>query len=184
MSPAARPISTTTCSRACCISRCCAARTHHARIRRIDTTAAERMPGVRRIIRGADVPDNLNTLLSLLNFGKDDEPCSPPTRSRYKGEPVVAIVAESERQAREACRGAGRLRAAAGRARRRGGAQARRAGRQRDLPKNMFVYHGRYDHQKLRFGDVERGFRRPTTFSRGDTRCRRSSRRRSRRAAP
>ena len=25
-------------------------------------------------------------------------------------------------------------------------------------PKNTFEYHGRYDHQKLRFGDVERGF--------------------------
>src|SRR3982074_1333588 len=45
-----------------------------ARIRRIDTGEAERCPGVRRIIRGADVPRNLNTLLSLINFGKDDEP--------------------------------------------------------------------------------------------------------------
>ena len=34
----------------------------HARLRRIDTTEAERAPGVRRIIRGADVPINLNTL--------------------------------------------------------------------------------------------------------------------------
>src|SRR5246127_2854427 len=38
----------------------------HARIRRIDTVEAERYPGVRRIIRGADVPRNLNTLLSLI----------------------------------------------------------------------------------------------------------------------
>ncbi len=36
---------------------------HHARIRRIDMSEAERMPGVRRIVRGADVPRNLNTLL-------------------------------------------------------------------------------------------------------------------------
>ena len=43
-------------ARACCTSRCCAARTHHARIRRIDASAAERAPGVRRVIRGADVP--------------------------------------------------------------------------------------------------------------------------------
>src|SRR6188472_2139863 len=47
---------------------------HHARLRRIDTSGAERAPGVRRVIRAADVPVNLNTLLSLLNFGKDDEP--------------------------------------------------------------------------------------------------------------
>src|SRR6202020_1312655 len=46
----------------------------HARIRRIDLSEAERSPGVRPTIRGADVPHNLNTLLSLINFGTDDEP--------------------------------------------------------------------------------------------------------------
>ncbi|HEX9471669.1 MAG TPA: xanthine dehydrogenase family protein molybdopterin-binding subunit, partial [Bradyrhizobium sp.] len=59
----------------------------HARIRRIDTAEAERSPGVRRIIRGADVPHNLNTLLSLINFGKDDEPTLAVDKVRYKGEP-------------------------------------------------------------------------------------------------
>src|ERR1700742_2227650 len=44
----------------------------HARIRHIDVGEAERAPGVRRIIRGADVPHNKNTLLSLINFGLDD----------------------------------------------------------------------------------------------------------------
>ncbi|HEX7566210.1 MAG TPA: xanthine dehydrogenase family protein molybdopterin-binding subunit, partial [Bradyrhizobium sp.] len=57
----------------------------HARIRRIDTVEAERSPGVRRIIRGADVPRNLNTLLSLINFGKDDEPTLAFDKVRYKG---------------------------------------------------------------------------------------------------
>ena len=47
---------------------------HHARIRSIDTSAASSMPGVKRIILGKDVPHNLNTLLSLLDFGLDDEP--------------------------------------------------------------------------------------------------------------
>ena len=56
---------------------------------------AERAPGVRRIIRGADVPVNLNTLLSLINFGKDDEPSLAVDKVRYKGEPIVAIVADS-----------------------------------------------------------------------------------------
>jgi CO/xanthine dehydrogenase Mo-binding subunit len=54
----------------------------HARLRRIDTTEAERAPGVRRIIRGADVPVNLNTLLSLINFGKDDEPSLAVDKAR------------------------------------------------------------------------------------------------------
>ena len=54
---------------------------HHARIRRIDTADAERSPGVARIVRGADVPRNLNTLLSLLDFGIDDEPLLASIRS-------------------------------------------------------------------------------------------------------
>src|SRR3979490_180794 len=74
----------------------------HARLRRIDTSEAERSPGVRRVIRGADVPRNLNTLLSLINFGKDDEPSLAVDKVRYKGEPIVAIVADSPREAYEA----------------------------------------------------------------------------------
>ena len=131
----------------------------HARIRRIDTVEAERSPGVRRIIRGADVPHNLNTLLSLINFGKDDEPTLAVDKVRYKGEPVVAVVADSEREASEAV------------------AkihvdyeplpavfdveEALKAGApvvNETYPKNTFTYHDVYDHQKLRFGDVERGF--------------------------
>ena len=64
----------------------------HARLRRIDTTDAERSPGVRRIIRGADVPRNLNTLLSLINFGIDDEPSLAVDKVRYRGEPIVAVA--------------------------------------------------------------------------------------------
>jgi CO/xanthine dehydrogenase Mo-binding subunit len=69
---------------------------HHARIRHIDVGPAERAPGVRRVLRGADVPVNKNTLLSLINFGRDDEPSLAVDKVRYKGEPVVAIIAETE----------------------------------------------------------------------------------------
>ena len=74
----------------------------HARLRRIDLSEAERSPGVRRIIRGQDVPRNLNTLLSLINFGLDDEPTLAVDKVRYKGEPIVAVVADTPRQAFEA----------------------------------------------------------------------------------
>lgn len=133
---------------------------HHARIRRIDTSAAERSPGVVRILRAADVPRNYNTLLSLLDFGRDDEPTLADGKVRYRGEPVVAIVAESERAAHEAV------------------AKVRvdyevlphvldveealrpDAPVVNDVyPDNCFEYHDRYDHQKLRFGDVERALR-------------------------
>ncbi len=57
----------------------------HARIRSIDDSAAARAPGVKRIIRAADVPVNLNTLLSLIQFGKDDEPSLAIRRGALQG---------------------------------------------------------------------------------------------------
>ncbi len=132
---------------------------HHARIRAIDVSAAERAPGVKRVLRGADVPVNKNTLLSLINFGKDDEPTLAVDKARYKGEPIVAIIADSEAEA----------------------LAARKLVRidyeplnpvfdveealkpgapvvNETYPGNYFEYHQRFDHQKLRFGDVERAF--------------------------
>jgi CO/xanthine dehydrogenase Mo-binding subunit len=140
----------------------CARSPHHAaRIRRIDTGAAERMPGVVRVMTGRDVPVNLNTLLSLLDFGIDDEPVLSTDRVRYKGEPVAAVIAETDAQARDAV-----------------AAirvdweplphvldveEAIKPGAPVVLdiyPGNKFVYHGKYDHQKLRYGDVEAAFAR------------------------
>jgi CO/xanthine dehydrogenase Mo-binding subunit len=132
---------------------------HHARIRRIDASAAERAPGVKRVIRAADVPVNLNTLLSLLNFGKDDEPSLAHDKVRYQGEPIVAVVAESEALAHEALTlvrvDYEPLPAVFD------VEEALKPGApvvNETYPNNTFEYHGRYDHQKLRFGDVERGF--------------------------
>src|SRR5437868_9663982 len=131
----------------------------HARLRRIDSSEAERSPGVRRVIRGADVPRNLNTLLSLINFGKDDEPSLAVDKVRYKGEPIVAIVADSPREAYEAL---AKVRVDyeplpavfdVEEALKPGAPVVNET-----YPKNTFVYHDVYDHQKLRFGDVERGF--------------------------
>ncbi|MCF6233853.1 MAG: molybdopterin-dependent oxidoreductase [Rhodobacteraceae bacterium] len=134
---------------------------HHARIRAIDTTRAETMPGVVRIIRGSDVPVNLNTLLSLLDFGKDDEPVLAESKVAYMGEPVLAIVAQSEAQAHEAV--------AAVRidyevlphvldveeAIKPGAAVVNET-----YPGNKFEFYGGNDHQKLRFGDVAPAFAR------------------------
>ena len=140
--------------------RCVRSPHHHARIRRIDVTEAERMPGVIRILQGRDVPRNLNTLLSLLDFGIDDEPILSDTKVAYKGEPVAAVIAGTEAQARAAV------------------LTVRvewdvlphvldveEAVKPGDpvvleiYPTNKFIYHGKYDHQKLRFGDVEAAFR-------------------------
>ncbi|HZH47582.1 MAG TPA: molybdopterin cofactor-binding domain-containing protein [Roseococcus sp.] len=140
--------------------RCVRSPHHAARIRRIDASAAERMPGVMRILTGRDVPRNLNTLLSLLDFGLDDEPLLATDRVRYRGEPVAAVIATSEARARDAVAKVAVeweplphvLDVE----------EAIRPGAPTVLdvyPTNRFIYHGKYDHQKLRFGDVEAGFR-------------------------
>lgn len=130
-----------------------------ARIRSIDISAAARAPGVKRVLRGGDVPVNKNTLLSLIGFGKDDEPSLAVDKVHYKGEPIVAIIADSEAEALAAKKlvridyepmpavfdveealkpGAPVV--------------------NDTYPNNYFEYHERFDHQKLRFGDVERAF--------------------------
>ena len=134
---------------------------HHARIRNIDTSRAANMPGVRRVVTARDVPVNLNTLLSLINFGRDDEPLCAHDKVRFLGETVAWIIADTERQARDAV------------------AQVRvdydplphvldveealKPGAplvNEVYPNNTFDYHGKYDHQKLRFGDVNAAFAR------------------------
>ena len=140
--------------------RCVRSPHHAARIRRIEVTEAERMPGVVRILQGRDVPVNLNTLLFLLDFGMDDEPLLSTEKVRYQGEPVAAVIAATEAQAR----------AAVLKVRVEWDVQphvldveaAVKPGAPVVLdiyPTNQFIYHGRYDHQKLRFGDVEAAFR-------------------------
>jgi CO/xanthine dehydrogenase Mo-binding subunit len=132
---------------------------HHARIRSIDVSAAERAPGVKRIIRAADIPVNKNTLLSLINFGKDDEPVLAVSKVSYKGEPVVAIIADTEAQALAAKKlvriDYEPLPAVFD------VEEALKPGAvvvNDTYPGNTFEYHDKYDHQKLRFGDVEKAF--------------------------
>lgn len=132
---------------------------HHAEIRGMDTSAAERMPGVRRIVTAKDVPNNLNTLLSLIGFGRDDEPLCAHNKVRYMGETVAWVIADTERQARDAC--------AAVRV------DYNPLPHVLDVeealepnapvvnevyPNNTFDYGAKYDHQKLRFGDVNKAF--------------------------
>ncbi|MEM9029509.1 MAG: molybdopterin cofactor-binding domain-containing protein [Pseudomonadota bacterium] len=140
--------------------RCVRSPHHHARIRSIDVSAAERMPGVRRILLGRDVPVNLNTLLSLLDFGLDDEPLLSETKVAYIGEPVAAVIADTEQMARDAV---AKVRVDwdvlphvldVEEALRPGAPTVNET-----YPRNTFVYHSKYDHQKLRYGDVEQAFR-------------------------
>ena len=112
----------------------CAARTTTRASARSTCARPSARPGVHRVILAKDVPHNLNTLLSLMGFGLDDEPLLAGGKVRYKGEPVAAVVADSERAANDAI---AKIRVnwevLPHVLRRRGGAEARRAGGERHL---------------------------------------------------
>jgi CO/xanthine dehydrogenase Mo-binding subunit len=75
---------------------------HHALIHGIDFSEAEKVPGFVRALTGKDVPKNLYTILTLIGVEPDDEFVLTEKRVRYKGEPIAAIIAESEDAAWEA----------------------------------------------------------------------------------
>jgi CO/xanthine dehydrogenase Mo-binding subunit len=75
---------------------------HHARIRSIDTSVAAKHPGVVRILTAKDVPHNVYTILILIQIGPEDETVLATDKVRWKGEAIVAVLAETERAAQEA----------------------------------------------------------------------------------
>lgn len=74
----------------------------HARIRSIDFSAAEKVPGFVTSLTAADVPKNVYTVLCLIGVEPDEEQVLAAERVRYKGEPIAVVVAETEAAAFEA----------------------------------------------------------------------------------
>ena len=132
---------------------------HHARILSIDISNAEKMPGVKQIILAKDVPVNLNTLLSLLEFGRDDEPTLAEKKVAYLGEPVAAVIATSEQQALDAVAKVEvryeELPAVfdVEEALKPGAPKVNEA-----YPDNHFIFNEGHSCQKLRYGDTASGF--------------------------
>jgi CO/xanthine dehydrogenase Mo-binding subunit len=75
---------------------------HHGRIKGIDFAEAEKVPGFVRALTHTDVPKNIYTILCLIGVGPDEEPVLAVNKVLYKGEPIAAIVAETEGAAMEA----------------------------------------------------------------------------------
>ena len=67
----------------------------HALIRRVDVTKALQIPGVKAVVTGADVQNNIGLYLI-------DRPIFARERVRYVGEPVAGVVAITEEIAHEA----------------------------------------------------------------------------------
>ncbi len=130
---------------------------HHARIKSVDLTEAEAVPGFVRALTHRDVPHNVYTILTLIGVEPEEEFVLAVDRVRYLGEPIIAILAETESAAIEAV---SRVRLDL-----------------EELPAvfdveealkpdapivthwgdNTFKYEG-HDCRRVRFGDVEQGF--------------------------
>ena len=156
-SPAARSTSRTSTRPGCCTCGCTAPSATTRRSSTSTPSAAEQVKGVVKVLTHADVPNNWYTVLKLINVGYDDEPVLAEGKVMYRGEPIVAVVATTERAARE-------------------GAAAVKVTYE-DLPHvldveeaikpetpvikphghNHFIYEG-YKCRRVRFGDVEQGF--------------------------
>jgi CO/xanthine dehydrogenase Mo-binding subunit len=74
---------------------------HHAGIVRLDTSKAERHPGVYAVITHQDVPRNVYGHLEALGV-PGDEPLLADGEVLYKGQPIAAVAAEDEATALEA----------------------------------------------------------------------------------
>jgi len=72
------------------------------RIKKIDTSKAEKVPGVVKIVTAKDVPNNYHVNLAGLGVGPPDEPVLPDEEVNYKGEAICLIVAKDEETAAKA----------------------------------------------------------------------------------
>jgi CO/xanthine dehydrogenase Mo-binding subunit len=74
----------------------------HGKITGLDFTDSEKVPGFVRALTYKDVPKNIYTILTLIGVGPDEEYVLAEDKVRYIGEPIAAIIAESEAAAMEA----------------------------------------------------------------------------------
>src|SRR5205823_4025286 len=73
----------------------------HARIVSIDTSAAERLPGVGAVITHRDVPHNVYCILAGAGV-QADEPLLADLEVCYVGQPIAAVAAADQETARVA----------------------------------------------------------------------------------
>lgn len=130
---------------------------HHARIDSVDCSEALKVPGVLRAITYKDVPSNWYTVLRLIGIEPNDEPVLAEDRVIYKGEPIVAVVADSEAAAIEGARRVNVSYTELPAVLDVEEALSPDAPVIKQAGTNYFVYEGHHA-RRIRFGDVEQGF--------------------------
>jgi CO/xanthine dehydrogenase Mo-binding subunit len=73
----------------------------HANIVNLDFSESEKVPGFVRALTYQDVPKNIYTILTLIGVGPDEEYVLAENKVRYIGEPIAAVIAETEAAAME-----------------------------------------------------------------------------------
>jgi CO/xanthine dehydrogenase Mo-binding subunit len=131
---------------------------HHAGIVRLDTSKAERYPGVHAVVTCKDVPKNVYGHLEALGVPAD-EPLLAEDEVRYKGQPIAAVAAEDEATAAEA------VDLIEVEYEEREAFFDIRKAFDPETPKihpwgPVYPHYGRYNHRRVRKGDVEAAFRR------------------------
>jgi CO/xanthine dehydrogenase Mo-binding subunit len=130
---------------------------HHALIDDVDVSEALKVPGVLRVITHKDVPSNWYTVLRLIGIEPNDEPVLAEDRVIYFGEPIVAVVGDSEAAALE---GASKVKVTYTEL---PAVLDVEEAMSKDAPvikkdgTNYFVYEGHHA-RRIRFGDVDEGF--------------------------
>jgi CO/xanthine dehydrogenase Mo-binding subunit len=129
----------------------------HAKIKGLDFSEAEKVPGFVRAFTHQDVPKNVYTILCLIGVGPDEEPVLAEDKVLYQGEQIAAVVAETEEAAMEAVSSVKldleELPAVLDVEE----ALKPDAPVLKDWGTNYFVYEG-HNCRRVRFGDVEKGF--------------------------
>ena len=78
----------------------------HARIRSIDTSAAEKLPGVLAVVTGADLPNLVGKIADLgegaVNLAHLSQNCLADDKALYKGHAIAAVAATSGHIANQA----------------------------------------------------------------------------------
>lgn len=75
---------------------------HRGIIHKLDVSKAEAYPGVHAVVTAKDVPNNWYTILCLIGVEPNDEPVLADTEIMWRGEPICAVIAETEQIALEA----------------------------------------------------------------------------------
>jgi CO/xanthine dehydrogenase Mo-binding subunit len=129
----------------------------HANIVDLDFSESEKVQGFVRALTYRDVPKNIYTILTLIGVGPDEEYVLAEDKVRYIGEPIAAIIAETEEAAMEAVSkvrlNLDELPAVFDVEE----ALKPEAPILKEWGTNYFVYEGHHC-RRVRFGDVEKGF--------------------------